>query len=342
MKQNSAAKSPMMAFVELASGCWISQALNVAAKLGVADFLIEGAKSVEELARLTDTHERSLYRLLRTLASVGVFEEVEPHRFALTPIAEYLCTDNYYSLRYQVIMHCDDWHWRAWGEMYSSIKDGKSGVYHVYKANSQYEYFQQDTAGGDNFNKAMIGVCRNFHTPFIESYDFSNCKKIIAIAGGEGTLISSILKAQTHLKGIIFDQPYVAEEAKTLLEKEGIANRCETMGGDMFKSVPPGGDIYTLSYILIDWNDDKVATILKNIRTAIGDTNGKLLVIDTIIAPPNEYQWGKWLDLELLSFGYGGARTKEEFNKLFEKAGFHLARVLSIGTPVSVMELIPS
>ena len=276
--------------------------------------------------------------MLRTLSSVGVFNEVEPRKFAQTPISEYLRSDNPYSLRYQTIMHCDDWHWRSWGEMYRSIKDGKPGIYHAYQANSEYEYFQQDPQAGDIFNKAMINVCRNFHTPFIESYDFSSATKIVDIAGGEGTRISAILQANPHLKGILFDQPHVLCEAKKFLAKEGVADRCETVSGDMFKSIPRGGDIYTLSYILIDWDDDKVTTIIKNIRDAIAD-NGKLLVIDTVLTSANEYQWGKWLDLELLSFGYGGARTEAEFSELFEKAGFQLARHLQIETPVSVMEL---
>lgn len=314
--------------------------MNVAAKLGVADLLTDGAKTVDELAQKTASHKRSLYRLLRTLSSLGVFQELEPYKFAQTPISEYLRTDNPDSLRYQVLMHCDDWHWQSWGKMFESIKDGNPGVYHAYQCKSDYCYFQKDPQSGDTFNKAMINVCRNFHTPFIQTYDFSSANKIIDIAGGEGTLISAILQAQPHLKGIIFDQPHVISAAKQFVERAGISERCELVGGDIFKSVPAGGDIYTLSYVLIDWDDDQLITIVKNIRAAI-NKNGKLLVIDTVLSPANEYQWGKWLDLELLSFGYGGARTEDEFKELFVKAGFQLANHIQIGTPVSVMELIP-
>lgn len=333
-------KSPMMAYVELVSGFWISQAMNVAAKLGVADLLTEGAKSVDELAQATESHAPSLYRVLRTLASVGVFTEVESHRFALTPIGQYLCTDNPYSLRYQAVMHGDEWHWRTFGEMFRTVKDGKPAIHHLYQVDSYWQHLEKNPESQSLFNQAMINVAKNYHTPFIESYDFSSFTKIVDVAGGEGRLISSILKANPHLQGILYDMPQTVAQATKILEQEGVADRCETVGGDIFNSVPAGGDLYSLSYIFLDWDDDSCIKILQNIRATIPD-HGKLLIIDSIVPIGDQHSWVKWVDLFELCMGYGRARTEEEFRAVFQSAGFQLARIFSMDTPCSLMELLP-
>jgi len=333
-------KSPMMAFVELVSGFWISQAMNVAAKLGIADLLTEEAKSIDELAQATNTHTPSLYRLLRTLASVGVFTEVEPHRFALTEIGEYLRSDNPDSLRYQAIMHGDEWHWLGIGEMFRTIKDGKPGIQHLYHVDRYWEYLAQNPEFQSSFNKAMLGVSKNYHTPLIESYDFSKFTKVVDVAGGEGIFLSSILKANPHLHGVLFDMPSTITKAADFLEKEGLADRCKTVGGDVFKGVPAGGDVYTMLYIMIDWDDNSCLKILQSIRQAITD-KGKLLIIDSIIPVGDQYSWIKWVDLFELCLGYGKVRTEAEFRENFEQAGFQWLENFSVGTPSSLMELAP-
>ena len=339
--QNSQPASPMIAFVELTSGFWITQAMSVAARLGVADIIKEETKSVDELAQAIDTDARSLYRLLRSLASVGVFNEVEPGQFALTPIGQYMRSDNPYSLRDLAIMHGDDWHWRSLGEMYRKLKEGKPAIHYVYGVNSYWEYLAQNPEPQSHFNKGMIAVAKNFHTPFIESYDFSGFTKVVDVAGGVGTVMSCILKANPHLQGILFDMPQTVADAAKFLEEQGVGDRCQRESGDIFKSVPAGGDLYVMSYIMADWDDRSCLTVLNNVRSAIAE-NGKLLVIDSIIPPRNEYSWIKWLDLFELSMGYGGPRTQEEFDAIFQKAGFNRVRTLTMNTPCSVMELAPA
>ncbi len=333
-------KSPMIAFVELVSGFWITQAMSVAARLGIADLLKNEAKSIDELAQATDTDTRSLYRLLRTLASVNVFTEVEQGKFALTPIGEYMQSDNPYSLRDLAIMHGDDWHWSSIGQMYRKFKEGKPVVHYLYQVDSYWQYLDKNPASQTLFNEAMVAVAKNFHTPFIDSYDFSSFTKVVDIAGGQGTVLSSILKANPHLQGVVFDLPRTVDEAATFLEEEGIADRCETIGGDMFKSVPEGGDLYVMSYIMADWDAERCRTILKNVRQAIAE-NGKLLVVDSIIPPANEYSWIKWLDLFELCMGYGGPRTEEDYAAIFEGSGFRWANTINMNTPCSVIELVP-
>lgn len=337
---NEQTKSPMMAFVELASKLWVSQALNVAAKLGIADLLTKESKSVDELAQATNSHAPSLYRVLRCLASVGVFSEIEEYQFALTPIAEYLRSDRPYSMREQILMHCEEWHSRSIGEMYRAVKEGKPAIQHLYQVDNYWHYLVQHPESQARFDRVMLAAAKNFHAPFVKSYNFSDCSKIVDVAGGRGALLASILKINPHLKGILFDMPQTVAEAAKFLENEGVSDRCSLVGGNMFESVPTGGDIYTLSYIFIDWDDESLIKLLKNIRNAIAQ-NGKLLVIDSIVPPADEHSWVKWVDLDELTLGYGGPRTEIEFREIFEKAGFQLARILKMDTPSSVMELVP-
>ncbi|MFB2922871.1 methyltransferase [Aerosakkonema funiforme] len=333
-------KSPLIAFLELNSRYWVNHALNAAAKLGIADVMSYEAKSVDEIAQASQTHAPSLYRLLRTLASVGVFAEVEPHRFALTPMAEYLRTDNPQSLRHQLMMHCAQWHLQFTKELINSIKDGQPAVTHAYQINTLYEYFDRDAEAGELFNLAMVGLTRNFHIPLVKAYDFSGYSKVVDLAGGQGALISEILKANPHLQGVLFDLPQAVDQAADFLAEQGVADRCERVGGDMFKSIPKGADLYTISYSIIDCNDESAIALLSSIRQGMAD-NAKLLVIDSIAPTGDEYHWVKWLDLDVLSIGKGGARTESEFRELFGKGGFELVRIINAGTPVSAMELIP-
>lgn len=337
---NTQSSASMVAFVELVSGFWITQAMSVAAKLGIADLIKEDTKSIDELAQATKTDPRSLYRLLRTLSGVGAFSEGEPGHFALTPIGQYFRSDNPYSLRDLAIMHGDDWHWRSIGQMERKFTEGKSVVHHLYQVDSYWEYLAQNPEPQTLFNKAMVAVAKNFHTPFIESYDFSGLTKVVDVAGGQGTVISFILKKNPHLQGILFDMPQTVAEAAKFLEEQGVADRCQTVAGDMFKTVPEGGDLYIMSYIMADWDNESCLKIIKNIRNAIAK-NGKLLIIDSIIPPANEHSWIKWLDLFELCMGYGGPRTKEEYDAIFQRSGFQWVRTIDMNTPCSVMELVP-
>lgn len=341
--QNVQNNSPMKAFVELSSGLWINQALNVAAKLGVADFLTEGAKSVEELAQATETYAPSLYRLLRALASVGVFTEVEPRRFALTPVGEYLREDNPFSLRYQVMMHCSECNWPLKGEMYRTIQDGKPTIQHIHQVENYMEYLDGHPQEAELFFRAVGGILKNFCLPLLEEYDLSGFTKVVGAAGPENVAIGWILKNNPTMQGILFGPPPVIAEAADYLNSEGVGNQCETVEGDWSTSVPAGAGLYTLSYTMIESDDDAALKILQNLRGAVAE-NGKVLVMDSVIAPGNEHDWNKWLDLEEMTMGNWKVRTQEEFNALFEKAGFKLTRVIAKKeeTAASLMELVPA
>lgn len=337
---NTQTQSPMLAFVELASKLWINHAIGAAAKLGIADAMSHEAKSVEEIAQATETHAPSLYRLLRCLASVGIFTEVEPHSFTLTPMAEFLRNDHPQSLRHLVMMHCQPWHLRFTGEQIHSVKKGEAAVKEVYQIDALYEYFDRDPEAGELFNKGMVGLTRNYHIPLIKEYDFSGFTKVVDLAGGQGGLIAEILKANPHLQGVLFDLPQAVDQGADFLAQQGVADRCERVGGNMFESIPTGADLYTISYTIIDCSDESAIALLSSIRRGMAD-NAKLLVIDSIVPTGDEFHWSKWLDLEVMTIGNGRARTEAEFKEIFEKAGFEWVRTISAGTPVSGMELAP-
>lgn len=330
-----------MELIELFMAPWISQAIYVAAALGIADLLKNEAKTINELARDTNSHMSNLYRVLRTLASINIFTEVEPQKFALTSIAQYLRSDYPNSLRSLAMMVGDEWHWRSWGEVLNIVKTGEPAIHRLYKVDNTFEYFAQNAESGALFNDAMSNFSQNIHTATIDSYDFSGINKIIDIGGGHGTLVASILTQNPQIHGIIFDQPSIIQEATKLLEKEKIKNRCEAIGGDFFQSVPSGGDLYILSYILHDWNDECSIKILKNIRQEIKD-NGKLLVIEGVLPLNNESHFTKFMDLEMMViYPNGKERTELEYRHLYEASGFQLNRIIPTSEPVSVIEGIP-
>ncbi|MBE9248419.1 methyltransferase [Dolichospermum sp. LEGE 00240] len=334
------ASSSIIAFIKLINGSRILQAMNVAARLGIADLLKDGAKSIEDLSQASDSHAPSLYRVLRALASVGVFTEVEPCRFALTPISEYLQSDIPGSLRYLAIMHGEEWFWSGLAEMYRSVKEGKPGISYVYPVNSYWEYLVQNPEPKAICDRGMLDVTKNLYKSFIKSYDFSSFTKVVDIGGGTGNLISSILKANPHLQGILFDLPETVTEGAKFLEIEGLANRCETVGGDLLKSVPVGGDLYIVSFVLVDWDNSSCLKIIKNIRQAIVET-GKLLIVDFIITPGDEYHQAKWVDIFELCMGNGRVHTETEYREIFEQAGFRWLRTLPTEAAASVIEVVP-
>ncbi|MBD1218246.1 MAG: methyltransferase [Aphanizomenon flos-aquae Clear-A1] len=326
-------------FFKLTCASWISQALGIAAKLSIADLLAEGAKSVEELAQATESHAPSLYRILRCLSTVGVFHEVEPRHFALTPLAEYLQSDNPYSLKYLAITNIDEWRWRVFGDMYHTVKTGEPAIKSVYSVNNYWQYLEKNTEPNLIFSQSMFGIAQNCQIQLLKSYDFSKVGKVVDIAGGQGLIISAILKHNPHLQGLLFDMPETVFDAVKFLKAEGVDERCEVVGGDMFKSIPSGGDIYLMSFIMIDWDDDSIVKFLENINYAM-PKNGKLLVIDPVIPVDNQYHWSKWEDLYPMCMGHGLVRTQAEFKAIFRKSGFELVNIFSPEKPLSLMELV--
>jgi ubiquinone/menaquinone biosynthesis C-methylase UbiE len=332
------AAPPQFAMLQMITGFWVSRAIYVAAKLGLADLVIDSPKTADELARLTRTHSPSLYRALRALASVGVFADDGQGRFTQTPLSETLRSDTPGSLRAMAIVELGQEHFPAWGNLMHSVKTGEIAFDNLFKQTA-WEYYARNPEDASNFNESMKGLTEMVNVVVLKAYDFSGVDKLVDVAGGTGGLISAILSAHPRMRGVLFDLPHVIAEAGPLLDAAGVRNRCETSTGDFFRSVPEGGDAYLMKWIIHDWDDEKSMAILKNIHRAM-DKNGKLLLIEMVVSEGNQPDLSKFMDLEMMVMTGGRERTEAEFNSLLAASGFKLTRVIRTTSPLCVIEAV--
>lgn len=327
--------SPPELMNRLLTGYWTTQMLYVAAKLGLADLLAEGPRSADDLAQATKTHAPSLYRLLRALASLGVFADDGTGRFKLTPLAEGLRSDAPGSQRALAIM-CGEEHYQAWGELLYSVQTGKIAFDKLYGM-PIFDFLSKNLEQAKVFDAAMVGVHGRETAAMTDAYDFSGIGVLADIGGGNGSLLTSVLAKHPAMRGLLYDLSGVCERAKGNLRAAGLAERCTVIGGSFFESVPEGADAYLMRHIIHDWDDEKALTILRNIHRAIGK-EGRLLVIEGVIPPGNEPSFGKLLDLTMLTIPGGKERTEEEYRQLFEAGGFQLTGITPTQAEVSVIE----
>jgi hypothetical protein len=331
---------PQEAMLRMISGFWISRAICVVAQLCIPDQLKQGPQSAGVLAAASNTHAPSLYRVLRALVSVGVFAETDGGQFALTPLSETLQTGVPGSIRSFAISELGGEHYDAWGDLMHSVKTGEIAFDHAFGMDV-WEFFEKNPENARLFNDSMTGMTTATNESILSRYDFSGIRKLVDVGGGHGRLITTILEAHPEMTGVLFDAPSVIEGSKSRIEGAGLSKRCETVGGDFFRSVPAGGDGYILKWIIHDWNDERATTILRNCRNAI-ISDGKLLLVDVVIPPGREPHFGKFIDLNMLVMTGGLERTEEEFHRLLEASGFRLMRVLNTDSPISIVEAAPA
>jgi hypothetical protein len=317
------------------TGFWVSQALHVAAHLGIADLVKDGPRSAAELAQATGTHGQSLYRLLRALASVGVFAEDEAGRFGLTPLASCLRTDVPGSQWAAALVNGKELY-RAWGDLLYSVQTGHNAFEHLF-GKPVFQYLAATPQAAELFDQMMTSVHGAETAAMLEVYDFTPLGTLVDVGGGNGLTLAGVLAKDPLLHGILFDRPDVVERAREPLKAAGMEHRCLLAGGDFFESVPVGGDAYLLRHILHDWNDAQCLTILGNIRKAMLP-RAKLLIVESVIPPGNAPFFGKLLDANMLVITGGMERTAEEYRLLLQKGGFKLARIIPTRMEVSVIE----
>lgn len=324
--------------INLMAGNWISRAIFAAAKLGIADQLTHGSCSVEVLSQKVNAHQKSLYRLMRALASVGIFEETEPSNFRLTPKSELLRSDHPASLQ-SLAMLWGDLEYSAWEDIVYSVKTGECAFKHRTGV-PFFDFMQKNEEASQTFNLAMTSASRSIPGSLVEAYNFSEFSKMVEVGASHGALISTILRNYPKLKGVLFDLPVVAQSAREHPQIVDVASRCEIVAGNFFESVPSGGDVYILSMVIHDWDDEQSISILKNCREAIA-SNGKLLLVETVIEPGNGPFFGKWLDLHMLVMHGGSERTEIEYRRLLRAAGFELTRIIPTRSLRSIIEAVP-
>ena len=330
------APPPDAVLMQMLFGALMQRGVCLAARLGIADLLAERPQTAEELAAKTGTHAPSLYRLLRTLAGVGVFAETSDRKFELTPVAAPLRSDAPNSVRDFAVMMGEDWMWQAWGELPYSVRTGGVGHEKV-QGVSSFEFVSQNAEAGKVFNAAMTNFTRAVIPAVTEAYDFSGVGRLVDIAGGHGLLLAGVLKANPRLRGVLFDLPFVIEGAARLLEAEGVGDRVELTTGDFFEAVPTGADAYMMKHIIHDWDDESSVRILRNVREAMSE-GGKVLIIEMVVPPGNEPGPSTALDLLMLVMEGGKERTEREYGRLLEASGFRMTRVVPTKSPYSVIE----
>jgi hypothetical protein len=329
--------SPRETLWRMTNAYQASEAIHVAATLGIADLLGDGPRSAEDLAGATGTHAPTLRRVLRALASVGVFAEGEG-RFHQTPLSEYLRTDAPGSVRAWAAQIGRPYHWNSWGHLLHSVETGEPAFKELY-GTTPWEYRAANPEDDAVFNAAMSSPSTTVGEAVVRSYDFSGIGTLVDVGGGEGALLAGILAANPTLRGILFDQPRVVEGAG-LLERAGVAERCEVVGGSFFEAVPAGADAYLLKSVIHDWDDAEAGRILLKCREAMAD-GGRLLVVEPIIGPPNEPDPAKFSDLNMLVMLGGRERTAEDFERLYAAAGFELSGIVRTGSPFAIIEGAP-
>ncbi len=327
--------NPALQLSQMICGYWVSQAVYVAAKLGLADLVKEGSATADELAAQTKVHAHSLYRLMRMLASVGVFVEDDQRRFSLTEVGRYLRSDVEGSQTAIATMMGEE-HFRTWGDLMYSVQTGLPAFDKIYGM-PVFEFLSQHPEQATVFDAAMVSVHGRETAAILSAYDFSSIQTLADIGGGNGSVLIATLQANPHLRGMLFDLPGVISRANRNFESAGLSTRCQLISGSFFESIPTGADAYLMRHIIHDWNDEQCVTILKNIHRAMPAT-GRLLVAESVIPPGNDPYFGKLLDLNMLVIPGGQERTAAEYETLLAKAGFRLTRIIPTATELSLIE----
>ena len=323
----------------LLRGFVTTQAIAVAARLGVADLVAVSPRSADELAQETKTHAPSLRRLLQFLTSLGIFEEDAAGKYQQTALSEPLRSDAPRTLRAAMIMLGSDFIWKPWGDLWQTIVTGQPALDRVLGAPG-WEYLAAHPDDAAIFNAAMTSVSSVQVSDILAAYDFSRFERIVDVGGGQGLLLHGILSAYLQLHGVLADQPSVVASAAALRIRP-IADRCEIVGIDFFQSVPEGADAYVAKSVIHDWNDHDAVRILKNCRRAIRN-NGTMLLIELILKPANQPDFARFADLQMLVTAPGGReRTEAEFRALLGEAGFSLTRVIPTAGAMSIIESKP-
>ncbi len=335
--------NPAAEFAELMGivvGYQRSRALAVATELGVADLLRDGPRPIADLAQATQTHEATLYRLLRALASIGVFHEDGDRSFSLTPMGQLLRSDVPVSVGAVARFFGRDYHWTAWGHLLHSVRTGENASRAALGADV-WTYRERHPEENEIFNAAMAALSRAGATQEIAAYDFGRHPVIADIAGGTGALLATILRKHPASRGILFDQPHVVAAAGAVLDRAGVADRVRIESGSFFESVPAGADAYLMRRILHDWPDAEAVTILRRCRMAMRP-DARLLLIESVVGAPNEDPQSKFLDLVMLVSAGGRERTESEWRALLTDGGFHPCRVHPAGPTSAVIEASPA
>jgi DNA-binding transcriptional ArsR family regulator len=324
------------AMMEMIIATWTSQAITVAAELGVADALASGPLPIDELAARVGADADALRRLLRALISRGIFRQRRDGRYELNSLADTLRSDAPVSMVWAARFYGSREQRERWTLLEDSIRTG-TAVVPALRGKESFDYFAEEPELAELFNRTMTSISELTDVSVVAAYDFSAYPTIVDVGGGHGPLLAAILAAAPASRGVLYDLPQVVASAPSLLRKRNVADRVRIAEGSFFDSVPSGGDAYLLKNIMHDWPDEKAVQILRNVRAAAGP-GATVLLVELVIPKHDRDFAGKWADLEMLLNLAARERTAAEYRDLLSQAGFRMIRVVQTASPLSVVE----
>ncbi len=337
MTQSATPPSPVI-LQQLMTSMWAAQAIYVFARLELADALADRPRTSDELATQCGAHAPSIHRLLRALTSVGIVTS-DGDQFALTDRGAYLRRDHPQSVRAAALVWGSPEVWGAWGDLFQSVQTGDAAFPRVNGADL-FSYFSAHPEKGQTFNEFMARGGAARHLAVAASYDYSHAKTIVDLGGGDGGLLAAILKAYPAALGVLFDLPAGLTGAAVALQQAEVLERCSLVEGDFFLQVPENGDVYLLSRILHDWDDERAAAILQTCRRSM-PKDARLLIAEIVLPTGVLSPWAAFNDLNMLIWTIGKERTEAEFARLLTDSGFRLIQVVPTDTGPSVLEAAP-
>jgi hypothetical protein len=324
------------AMIEMILAGWTSQAITVAAQLGVADALADGPLPIDALAARVDADADALRRLLRALISRGIFRHRRDGRYELNSLADTLRSDAPASMKSAARFYGSQEQRERWTLLVDSVRTGTS-VVPALRGKSSFDYLAEKPELAELFNQTMTSVSEMTDATVVAGYDFGAYPTIVDVGGGHGPLLAAILAAAPASRGVLYDLPPVVANAPSLLRGQGVADRVVIAEGSFFDSVPGDGDAYVLKNIIHDWPDQKAVQILRNVRAAAGP-RATVLLVEFVIPKHNRDFPGKWVDLEMMLNLGARERTAAEYRDLLSQAGFRMTRVVQTASPLSVVE----
>jgi hypothetical protein len=324
---------PTAVLMQLLFGKQITYSLAAVARLGVADHMSNEFVRVDEIAKKVAVHPAALFRVMRMLAGVGVFEEAPGQRFALTPVGELLKSDAPSSLRYPAMFFGDEWSTRAYQYIVDCVRTGIDGVTQAYGKHA-FDFLAEHPDQAETFHRAMSSFSAIDSESILEAYDFSGIRRLADVGGGHGTLLAAILQRYPEMEGVLYDLPEVVEGANLA----AYDHRVRIESGSFFERVPSGCDAYLMKHIIHDWGDEHCRTIFSLMRQEL-PLDGRVLVCEMVVPEDSGPAPAKMLDIEMLVMTVGGKeRTVEEFGNLFTSAGLRLGRVVATKSPICLIE----
>lgn len=316
---------------------WLLSCIRVAAELNIADILKNGPKTIDEIAQLTGTHNESLQRVMRALASQGIFRKNRDKRFSNTSLSRPLINGKG-SLRHMIMHHLGTLNWTTFNEILYTVKTGKDAFSKV-NGTEIYEWLSQHEEDSALFHKSMTDLTDFSIEPLLNSYDFSGYKTIADIGGGEGLLLANILFKHKSTQGILIDLPAGLNNAQMIFKEYGVLDRIRIIPGNFLESVPVNADAYIVKNIIPNWGDEEGVMILSNIREVLSDS-AKILLIEMIVEEDNCPSYSKIIDIQMMvCMQAGKERTRKEYQAIFDKAGLKIKKIVPTIAPFSIIEL---